>query len=136
MVSSQCLAFEHNDHQIDDGIMMAQRLEFDQFILSSPFDVSRDDPGIRLSTRAPRVVLFHSDLGERMIENWNPFPSEIEAGPIEREFAANWRERVSNVSHSEGADTQVSSGHTCHYLYKNIVMDAAGRILPWCASPQ
>src|SRR5690606_6594985 len=25
---------------------------------------------------------------------------------------------------------------TCHWLYKNLVMDAAGRILPCCAAPR
>ena len=136
MVSWQYLAFEHNEHEIDDAIKMAQQLGVDQFVLASPFDVSRDDPSIRPSKQAPRVVLFHSDCAEGMVDNWNPFPSELEAEPIEQEFAADWQQRFANISNSGSADTQASSRHTCHYLYKNIVMDAGGRIMPCCGAPR
>ena len=34
------------------------------------------------------------------------------------------------------SDSPPSSGHTCHWLYKNIIMDATGRIMPCCGGPR
>ena len=34
------------------------------------------------------------------------------------------------------SDSPPSSGHTCHWLYKNMVMDANGRIMPCCGGPR
>ena len=48
-VSWQYLAFEHNEHEIDDAIKMARQLGVDQFIVATPFDVSWDAPEIRPS---------------------------------------------------------------------------------------
>ena len=62
--------------------------------------------------------------------NWQ----EIPPAAFEHEFEAPWSgasaerlsaDPVSNVPATPG----------CHWLYKNIVMDANGRILPCCASP-
>lgn len=131
LVSWQYLAFEHNEHEIDDAIKMARSLDFDQFVVASPFDVSPDDPSIRVSKQPPRTVVFRPDGSQGMLENWNPFPAELQAEPIEREFAARWQERLAGPSDAGNPDA-----HTCHYLYKNIVMDGAGRILPCCGAPQ
>jgi len=137
VVRWQYLAFEHNEQEIDDAIMMAQHLGFDQFALATPFDVGWDHPNIRPSKVAPRVVSFSSDCGEAMIENWNPFPSEIEAGPIEHEFSIRWRDRYASARPPRITGNQASSRqHTCHHLYKNIVMDAKGRIMPCCGAPK
>lgn len=136
LVSWQYLAFEHNEHEIDDAIRMAEQLGVDRFILGSPYEVSWDDPSIRPSKQAPRVVWLHSDAATGAVENWNPFPSEIDAGLIEQQFDANWQERVANENESEDGNVQVGLLHTCHYLYKNIVMDARGRIMPCCAAPR
>jgi MoaA/NifB/PqqE/SkfB family radical SAM enzyme len=136
LVSWQYLAFEHNEHEIEDAIKMAQRSGIDQFMLATPFSVSQDDPSIRPSKLAPRTLLLNPDAGKGAIENWNPFPSDIDAEPIERHFAADWQERFANVSDPGDAHTQPRAEHTCHYLYKTIVMDARGRILPCCGAPR
>lgn len=135
VVSWQYLAFEHNEHEIEDAITMARRLDVDQFTLVSPYDVSWDDPGIRLSKRAPRTILFRPEATQWIRDNFNPFPSEIEAAPIEQEFAADWRQRSANVSDSDGIDPGAASRRTCRRLYKNIWMDATGRILPCGGAP-
>ena len=136
LVSWQFLAFEHNQHEIDDAIKMARSLGVDQFVVATPFDVSPDDPSILASKQPPRTVVFRPDGSQGMLENWNPFPAEIQAEPIEQEFAASWRERLADQSDAGSLDPQASSRHTCHYLYKNIVMDGTGRILPCCGAPQ
>ena len=132
-VSWQYLAFQHNEHEIDDAIKMAQQLEIDQFIVAPPFDVSWDAPDVRPSKVQPRTVHFRSDWID---DNWNPFPSELQAEAIEQEFASRWRDRLVDASDAGSPDQNASSRHTCHYLYKNIVMDGRGRILPCCAAPQ
>ena len=131
LVSWQYLAFEHNEHEIDDAIAMARSLGVDQFVLATPFDVSPDDPSILPSKQPPRTVVFSADGAQGMVENWNPFPSELQTEAIEQEFAASWRERLTGET-----DAGNPAAHTCHYLYKNIVMDGSGRILPCCGAPQ
>ncbi len=135
-ISWQYLAFEHNEHEIDDAIKIAQGLGVDQFIVASPFDVGWDAPEIRPSKVAPRTIQFHSAWIEETIDNWNPFPSELQAEAIEQEFASDWRHRLVDDSDEWIPDPKASSRHTCHYLYKNMVMDGRGRVLPCCAAPQ
>ena len=47
LVSWQYLAFEHNEHEIDDAIKMAQQLGVDRFTLCPLMMWSWDDPNIR-----------------------------------------------------------------------------------------
>jgi len=135
-VSWQYLAFEHNEHEIDDAIEMAQQLGVDQIIVATPFDVSWDAPEVRPSKAAPRTVQFHADWVGETIDNWNPFPSELQAEAIEQEFASGWRQRLVDDGDAGIPDPNATSRHTCHYLYKNMVMDGRGRVLPCCAAPQ
>ena len=74
MVSWQFLAFEHNQHEIDDAIKLAQEFGVDQLMVGAPFDVSFDDPNVRPSQQVARTVVFNPEAGEGMIENWNPVP--------------------------------------------------------------
>ena len=135
-VSWQYLAFEHNEHEIDDAIKLGQQLEVDQLIVATPFDVSWDAPEVRPSKVAPRTVQFHSGWVDETIDNWNPFPSELQAEAIEQEFASRWSDRLVDHRDAGTPDPEAASRHTCHYLYKNMVMDGRGRILPCCAAPQ
>jgi len=136
MVSWQFLAFEHNQHEIDDAIKLAQDFGVDQLMVGAPFDVSADDPDVRPSQQVARTVVFNHDAGEGMKENWNPFPSDLQAEVIEREFEASWSKRLPKNSEAESPNAEAASRHTCQYLYKNIVMDGRGRIVPCCAAPQ
>jgi len=136
MVSWQFLAFEHNQHEIGDAIKLAQEFGVDQLMVGAPFDVSADDPNVLPSQQVARTVVFNHDAGEGMKENWNPFPSDLQAAVIEREFAASWSQRLPKNSTDETPNGEAASRHTCQYLYKNIVMDGRGRIVPCCAAPQ
>jgi MoaA/NifB/PqqE/SkfB family radical SAM enzyme len=134
-VSWQFLAFEHNEHEIDDAIKIAQQLEIDQFMICPPFDVSWDAPDVRPSKQTARTVHFHSNWTDDFINNWNPFPAELQAEAFEHEFASRWSARLADDA-AGMPDPEASSRHACHYLYKNMVMDGRGRILPCCAAPQ
>jgi len=62
-------------------------------------------------------------------DNWNPFLDTVDAYTIARAFENPWKPSAA------GGETG-SSGHTCHWLYKNMVMDATGRIMPCCGAPR
>src|SRR5260221_9883092 len=83
---------------------------------------------------APATLEFHRDTEQRFVQNWNPFPEEIEAKTIEREFEIGWGEKLVCEPQREYASAE-RSPHTCHWLYKNIVMDANGRVFPCAAAP-
>jgi hypothetical protein len=117
------------------AIGMARELGVDQINVATPFDVSWDDPGIRRAAIEPLSVQFCNDSEQRIAANWNPFPDELEATAIEAAFHSRWLEQF---AFQPGAplEPKTESGHMCHWLYKNMVMDATGRIIPCCAAPR
>ena len=131
ILSWNFLAFEHNAHEIDAARKLAKDLGADQFSVFTPFDVSWDDPDIHPATVAPSVEEFSPHTAEAVYANFNPFPNELAAVGIGHEFAMSWSARL-------GADAVLAekeSAHACHWLYRVMVMDAGGRVLPCCCSP-
>jgi MoaA/NifB/PqqE/SkfB family radical SAM enzyme len=129
VVSWNFLAFQHNAHEIRPAMRMARKLGVNQFRVVRPFDVTWDDPEIVPAAVRPRIRRFDWFSTTNLPENWNPFPKEVDAETIGRAFERPLRTQPEN-------DEPPSPGHTCHWLYKNIVMDATGRILPCCAAPR
>ena len=129
IVSWQFLAFEHNAHEIDLAMRIARALGIDQFVVATPFDVSWDDPNIHPAAGVePRVIQFAGKSDERLVANWMPHPGDFRAAELDRALneplRATWPEERSTAAHA------------CHWLYKNMVMDANGRIIPCCAAPK
>jgi MoaA/NifB/PqqE/SkfB family radical SAM enzyme len=135
VISWQFLAFEHNAHEIDAAIAMARELGVDEMAVRTPFDVSWDEPGIRPAAVKPVGIQFNRDAGRRMIENWNPFPDQLDAAAINAAFNAGWLGQLAGWPEAD-AGPRVPSAHVCHWLYKNMVMDATGRVIPCCAAPR
>jgi len=135
LISWQFLAFEHNAHEIDEAMKMGRALGIDQFVVATPFDVSWDDAAIRPAAVAPAAHVFVSDYEQSLAENWNPFSGEDAAPAIEREFETTWMGQLAAQPEDIHRDNSQSK-HVCHWLYKNMVMDATGRIIPCCAAPQ
>lgn len=136
LISWQFLAFEHNAHEIESAVEIARTLGVDQFIVATPFDVSWDDPEIKPADVPPVTYSFRSDYEETMAANWNPFQAEAAAAEaIEQEFETTWIDRLLRAGEDVHRDNSQSQ-HVCHWLYKNMVMDATGRIIPCCAAPQ
>ncbi len=131
VLSWNFLAFEHNAHEIGAARQLAKDLDVDQFSVFTPFDVSWDDPAIRVASVAPSVEKFKPDTAEALYANFNPFPGELASESIEREFAVGWAERLGLNAGLNAA----APAHTCHWLYKTMVMDAGGRVLPCCSAP-
>jgi MoaA/NifB/PqqE/SkfB family radical SAM enzyme len=123
VLSWNFLAFEHNAHEISLAARMARKLGVNQFRIVNPFDVRWDDPEIRPAPVEGAVRRLDSLSIASEADNWNPFPETVDGGAITRAFEDLWNEQAAS-------DSPPSFGHTCHWLYKNIVMDATGRILP------
>jgi radical SAM protein with 4Fe4S-binding SPASM domain len=75
------------------------------------------------------VTEFGDNPELKLYENWNRIRPGPAAAVIEREFDRRW----TAVPFAD--ERRREPGHTCHWLYKNIVMDANGRILPCCCAP-
>ena len=132
ILSWQFLAFEHNAHEIEAAKQIAKDLGADQFSVVSPYDVSWDDPTIHPANIAPSRDEFNPLIAEGMYGNFNPFPAELAAAAIAREFAVAWAHRFQESRANLGAP---EARHTCQWLYRAMVMDAGGRVLPCCCSP-
>lgn len=129
VLSWNFLAFEHNAQEIPEAERMARELGVNQFRVVNPFDVRWDDPEIKpAAVRGGVKKLDWLSISNRP-ENWNPFPDSVDAEAIARVFESPWTRRAAD-------EAPAGSGHTCHWLYKNMVMDATGRILPCCGAPR
>jgi len=129
VLSWNFLAFEHNVDEIPLAVQRARELGVNQFRIVNPFDVSWDDPEIRavpVQGGVRRMDL--SSIGSEA-ENWNPFPESVDAGAIQLAFDRPWHPPAAE-------DDPPESGHSCHWLYKNMAMDATGRVLPCCGGPR
>ena len=112
----------------------ARELGLDEFNLLSPFDVSWDDPGIQPANVEPFAQHFNQDPVQDMTGNWNPFPGDLDIQTIEREFETGWLGRLARQPNEE-CEPAARSKNTCRWLYKNITMDANGRIFPCSGAP-
>jgi len=130
IITWRYLMFEHNLHEVPAARETARELGVDQFKAEPAWDVSWDDPDIHAVQAEPVNVEFGlDDVYTAMARNWNPFPESLNVAAIDQEFDA---EIEPGVPDSGGSQT----GSTCEWLYKNITMDAGGRIFPCCCSPR
>jgi MoaA/NifB/PqqE/SkfB family radical SAM enzyme len=129
VLSWNFLAFEHNVHEIPLASRMARTLGVDQFRVVNPFDVTWDDPEIRPAAVEGGVQRLDWLALSNQPDNWNPFPDSVDADAIAQAFESSW-------DAGAASDAPPSAGHTCHWLYKNMVMDATGRIMPCCGAPR
>jgi MoaA/NifB/PqqE/SkfB family radical SAM enzyme len=137
LLSWNFLAFDHNVHEIELAERTARKLGVNYFRVVNPFDVGWDDPEIRPAKRQEYVKRLDRTSIANPPENWNPFPGELEAGAfaaaLERPFNAG--QHAMAPSATSTATIHAGAGHTCHWLYKNIVVDATGRVIPCCGAP-
>ena len=133
VIQWQFLVFEHNEHQIEPAIEMAKRHGANQILIASPFDVAWDDPTIRVGTRKSHEVVVFDFKDSYLEENRQRFVDSVDKERVRRFFEDAWSNDgvaiSSEESQSKGADI------TCHWLYKNVAMDATGRVMPCCGPP-
>lgn len=129
----QFLVFEHNVHEIECAKRMAEEMGVDVINFAKPYDVSWAAPELKVHQtppgrfRFPAIVHNGLDLGRnRMTEEISPY------------IASTYRETWGEKSRSPFIQKESSgiSGSTCRWLYKNMVMDAHGRIFPCCYAPK
>ncbi len=128
VLSWNFLAFQHNVHEIPEALRMARRLGVDQFRVVEPFDVSWDDPAIQPAAAKPRVVHLTWAPLRVLRASQADAPYSLDTERIRLAYDEPW-ERPSE------REDAAPSAHACHWLYKNLVMDATGRVLPCCAAP-
>src|SRR5688572_3235036 len=125
----QFLTFEHNVHELDDARRLAAEIGVNQFSVVTPFGVDADDPSIR-PLRSP-------EEGTHVVNPEDPIngrlPSRVHDGSeaIERAFRKSWKKRAAEIT----PDPAASHAQTCGWLYFNMTMDGAGRIMPCCMAP-
>lgn len=127
VLSWNFLAFEHNVYELPLAMEKARQLGVNEFRVVNPFDVGWDDPSIRPAPIKGRVHRLDPRPTLAGACNWNPFPDSLDAAIITRAYQSPWTLPIH--------DAPASAGHTCHWLYKNVVMDAGGRIMPCCGAP-
>jgi hypothetical protein len=109
-------------------------LGVDQFVVETPFDVSWDTAGVHVSKVPAHSYELTGDTEDALKDNFASKLAEIDIDVLEREFSNRWEEAARDAPESSGGDRR--STHTCNWLYKNMVMDANGRILPCCGAPR
>jgi MoaA/NifB/PqqE/SkfB family radical SAM enzyme len=129
VLSWNFIAFEHNVHEIGLAQQMAERMGVDFFRVVNPFDVRWDDPEIRPAQAKGIVRRLNWFSMSNVPENWNPWPEALDEDAIALAFQSPWNDQGAELVRAE-------PGHTCHWLYKNMVMDSMGRILPCCGAPR
>jgi MoaA/NifB/PqqE/SkfB family radical SAM enzyme len=135
----QFLAFEHNAYEIPLALKTAQMLGVDQFTVETPFNVSWDDPDVRPAEVPPLSVEFELGTEEKFSENYGVHLDEMATETIGHEFEGSFVAKLAQHLERQPVSTNQSdirSDHTCHWLYKNMVMDANGRILPCASAPR
>lgn len=127
------LTFEHNVHEVEEGMRLARELGVDQFSVTTPFAVDWDDPDVRIA-RSPLEGAYvlnpqasfkgRFDRGEGI---------EIDEAAIAREFGRPWSERVPAGGLDEPSRPTSS---TCRWLYQSVTLDARARVMPCCMAPE
>jgi hypothetical protein len=105
----------------------------DAFHVLTPFDVSPDDPSMRIVQTGHEGYTYFSDpilKFSSLTENQNHLVDESE---FLEQWEESWFERMERL----GGMNEINAGdaNICGWLYKNITMDALGRILPCCMPP-
>jgi MoaA/NifB/PqqE/SkfB family radical SAM enzyme len=126
----QFLAFAHNAHEIDQVKVMAADIGVNELNIAEPYPVERYDPSIRLAddVHYERIV-FHYDF-DKARHNMNAMLEKLNGSAIEACYFQVWQERK-----SDDWSPVDPSAPGCEWIYKNIAMDATGRILPCCRPP-
>ncbi len=150
-LSWQFLTFEHNQHQLDEVFTIARSLGVDAVKVMTPSDWGWDGDswwrnaaaglGLPVVKRGLRPVKSTFEGEHR----FRPYAAEVDvptwrssmltddvATHIEAAYATSWIERFRRDGKEE--DDRGGSG-TCAWLYDNITMDGATRLLPCCLMP-
>lgn len=130
----QFLTFKHNAHETDAAIRMARQLGVNEILVETPFGVEHDDPGIHAVTVKQR--------GTYTLIRWNGNWCSPErrkaieqiAPQVRGLFEYSWEQRFHDTEGSADDESRPAA-ETCGWLYQNVTLDGASRIMPCCMSP-
>jgi len=130
----QFLTFEHNAHQAREAILKARELGVDEIVIDSPFGVEADDPRIR-AVRVPErgVHVIHGWDGSWCTGQSKQAVDQV-ARTVEAEFERSWAQRFEEAGPERDEESRNQST-TCDWLYQNLTLDGAARVMPCCMAP-
>lgn len=128
----QFLTFEHNVAEIPLAREIAKDLGVEVITFSEPYDVSWGDPTLAVDNQHLGKTIFSEYTKDEHNVAITVEYIEHNSSLIEKLHDHSWREMIDNNDNY----STVKPGNRCPWLYKNIVMDALGRILPCCYAPE
>lgn len=128
----QFLTFEHNVSEIPLAKEMAKNLGVDVITFNEPYDVSWGDSTLAVDNQHLEKTVFSEYTTD--LQNVTIAVESIKsnASHIEELFSHTWQEVINKNNIARTA----KPGKRCPWLYKNLVLDALGRILPCCYAPE
>jgi MoaA/NifB/PqqE/SkfB family radical SAM enzyme len=129
----QFLTFEHNLHEVDAAIELARDLGVDEVLVATPFDVSIDDGAVKVAT-SPREGRHTFTPWEECAETLSDVAAGFEGDPaVDAAFERSWYDTMAEL----GGLHEPNRGDApmCKWLYENLTLDGAGRLMPCCMSP-
>ncbi|MBZ0159894.1 MAG: SPASM domain-containing protein [bacterium] len=129
----QFLTFEHNVHEVDDALELAESMGVDAIHILTPNDVSADDPRCILA-RSSKEGYHYFTPYSTLVASVSDSSSDLATGPhIDKLFNESLVARMRMIGGIDEASRTGPSG--CGWLYKNISIDGLGRIMPCCDAP-
>lgn len=134
----QFLLFEHNKHEISLAKELASNLGVDELHLMTPYSVNWDDPAIVVNETHEDERFYFPQESDKGIRHLPPtkgasFQKESNVNSL---FSLKWHDQYRNsIQPQNSNDSAEPDKFTCAWLYKGIVMDAVGRIMPCCGAP-
>lgn len=129
----QFLTFEHNLHEVEAAIELARELGCDEVLVATPFDVSYDVADIRVATsplEGRHTFTPFEECQERLDQVAGTFVGDP---AIDAAFEKSWyrgMEELGGLHEPNRGDAPM-----CRWLYENLTLDGAGRLMPCCMSP-
>jgi MoaA/NifB/PqqE/SkfB family radical SAM enzyme len=131
------LTFEHNIDEVDKAIEMAEQLGVNEIFIYTPFDVSFDDPIIKVVTSPKQGQIVFKPFDTYCYTEEEKNAVSQRASHINAAFKESWRERVIKMGKMGKMDEPSRmTAPTCRWLYHNLTLDGASRIMPCCIAPE
>ena len=129
----QFLTFEHNQHQVQDAMRLGRELGINELRVATPLTVEWDDPAIHIVTSPDEGVYEFDGWDGMWCSSALRSGARKQAAAIDAAFSQSWTARFESLIASE--DHAAPHSATCWWLYYNLTLDAAGRVLPCCMAP-
>jgi|GEM_PF-1489470 len=129
-ITWQYLVFEHNKNEAELAVRIADELGIDEIYFTDPFDVSWSDPEIVLAKDAAkykRRVPFYRKYNGVIMENGKDV--------IYCNNEKTWKQKLKETGELNFNEEIRKDLPVCDWLYKGVVIDANGRVLPCCSAP-